>query len=508
MNLRRWQSVPALVTSVLLAFSLAGCNQQSASPESSSVPNNQAGARVKIEVLVSAINNLPTDPAMDMIKKELDTKLGIDLKITAVVGDEDYKNQRNLRLASNTSADLFYVDRRDMIKLSQQGSLLDLSPHMNKLQSTKQFVGGEEAMTTGTVKGRVFGIPKASPAPQFTLWLRQDWLEQVGMQAPVTISELLQVMKAFTEQDPDRNGKNDTYGFTGNPQFNALDQIFGAYGTTYPGKFYLKDGKLVNSIYDPLIKQALGFMNDMVKQGVVDPDFLANTKGQQKDKAYQGQVGLLNFNWPVVVNSDAAKQISAFQPQAKWVQIQAPTGPGGSYNGYDDVGARSMMVMPASLQKEPEKLQKVIELLNYLTSTEGSRLVQYGLLGIHYQLAGETITPTEQIHDVVYSHLYQLVGRDEMTYLRTKFPDAEPYYHFAIEQSRLKVLDAFIELPPGFNAADANRYIMEETFKFIYDKRPLSEYDDFVQTLEKTYHYGLYMESAGKQLVEQDLLKQ
>ncbi|MDF2653295.1 MAG: transporter substrate-binding protein [Paenibacillus sp.] len=485
MDLKRWQSVPTLVTCVLLAFSLAGCNQQSASPESS-VPNNQTGAKVKIEVLVSAINNLPTDPAMDMIKKELDTKLGIDLKITAVVGDEDYKNLRNLRLASNTSADLFYVDRRDMIKLSQQGSLLDLSPHIDKLQATKQFVGGEEAMTTGTVKGRVFGIPKASPAPQFTLWLRQDWLEQVGMQAPVTISELLHVMKAFTEQDPDRNGKNDTYGFTGNPQFNALDQIFGAYGTTYLGKFYLKDGKLVNSIYDPRIKQALGFMNEMVKQGVVDPDFLANTKGQQKDKAYQGQVGLLNFNWPVVVNSDAAKQISAFQPQAKWVQIQAPTGPGGSYNGYDDVGARSMMVMPASLQKEPEK----------------------GLPGIHYQLSGETITPTEQIHDVVYSHLYQLVGRDEMTYLQTKFPDAEPYYRFAIEQSRLKVLDAFIELPPGFNAADANRYIMEETFKFIYDKRPLSEYDDFVHTLEKTYHYELYMESARKQLVEQDLLNQ
>jgi putative aldouronate transport system substrate-binding protein len=48
---------------------------------------------------------------------------------------------------------------------------------------------------------------------------------------------------------------------------------------------------------------------------------------------------------------------------------------------------------------------------------------------------------------------------------------------------------------------------MEETFKFIYDKRPLSEYEDFVHTLEKTYHYDLYMEAARKQLVEQELLK-
>jgi putative aldouronate transport system substrate-binding protein len=123
-------------------------------------------------------------------------------------------------------------------------------------------------------------------------------------------------------------------------------------------------------------------------------------------------------------------------------------------------------------------------------------------------LAEEEIMPTENINNVVYSHLYQLLGRDEMTYLRTKFPDAEPYYRFAIEQPRLKVYDAFVELPQDFNAADANRYIMEETFKFIYDKRPLVEYDDFVATLEKTYQYKRYLEAAEKQLREQGFLLQ
>ncbi|RXZ82641.1 extracellular solute-binding protein [Paenibacillaceae bacterium] len=504
MNVNRWQTALALVIGFLLVASFTGCSFSPANPNST-VPSTQAG--VRLEVLVSALNNLPSDPAMDRIKRELDEALGIDLKITAIVGDEDYKNQRSLRLASNTSADLFYVDRRDMIKLSQQGKLLDLTPYMDELQETKQFVGGDETMTTGTYSGKVFGIPKTSPAPQFTLWVREDWLEKVGMQPPSTLGQLMEVMKAFTEQDPDGNGKHDTYGFTGNPQFNALDQLFGAYGTTFPGKFYIKDGQLINSLYDPRMKQALEFMKEMVTTGVVDPDFLANTKGQQKDKAYQGQVGLLNFNWPIVVNSDAVKQISTFQPEARWIQLSAPVGPGGAYNGYDDFSARSILVMPATLQKEPDKLRKIIELLNYLSSTEGSRLVQYGLQGVHYQLAEEEIMPTENIRDVVYSHLYQLLGRDEMTYLRTKFPDAEPYYSFAIDQPRLKVYDAFIELPQSFNAADANRYIMEETFKFISNKRPLAEYDDFVGTLEKAYHYTQYMEAAVKQLAEQGFLQ-
>lgn len=502
---RRHHPIPTVIMIVFITGLLAGCKSQSASPDQSE-NSTDAGAGVRIEAMVSAQNNLPSDSSHDVIKRELDKTLGIDLKITTNVGDEDYKNQWNLRIAGNSPPDLFYVDRRDMIKLAQQGSLLDLTPYMDKLQPAVQFVG-TEAMAAATVKGKVFGVTKASPAPQFTLWARQDWLERIGMKAPATLGELMLVMKAFTDKDPDGNGKNDTFGFTGNPNFNALDPIFGAFGTTYPGKFYIKNGKLTNSVYDPQFREALAYMNEMVKEGVVDPDFLANTKGQQKDKAYQGQVGLLNINWPLVVNTDAAAQIAAINPKAKWIQIEVPEGPGGAFNGYDDFGASNILVMPVTLQNEPLKLEKIIRLLNYLSSPEGSRLVQYGLKNVHYTLDGGEIRPTDKIDDVIYSHVYQLLGRDEMTYLATKFPAAEPYFSFAIEQPRIKVYDSFIQIPEGFRAVDANRYILEEMFKFIYGRRPLAEYDDFLKTLETKYNYGLYMEVARKQLEEQLSLK-
>lgn len=505
MGNRRLASIPAIVIVLFLAGSVSGCKQRAEGAQTESVADSGVG--VRIEVMVSAQNTLPNDLSKDIIKQELDKRLGIDLKITPHVGEEDYKNQWNLRIAGNSPPDLFYVDRRDMIKLSQQGSLLELTPYMDQLQQAVQFVGGTEAMASSTVKGHVFGLPKTSPAPQFTLWVRQDWLDRVGMKAPANLHEMMLMMKAFTEKDPDGNGKNDTYGFTGNPGFNALDQLFGAFGTTYPGKFYMKNGKLTNSVYDPQLKDALAYMNEMVKAGVVDPDFLANTKGQQMDKAYQGQVGLLNFNWPLVVNNDASKQIAGINPNARWLQIAPPEGPGGAYNGYDDFGARSILVVPATLQNEPVKLEKIIRLLHYLSSPEGSRLVQYGLENVHYTTDGNVIRPTERINDVIYSHLYQLLGRDEMTYLATKFSAAEPYFRFAIAQPRIKVFDAFVQLPEGFRAADANRYIYEEMFKFIYGKRPLEEYDDFVRDLEDKYNYGLYMESAGKQLEELGLLK-
>lgn len=42
--------------------------------------------------------------------------------------------------------------------------------------------------------------------------IRQDWLDNLNLQAPQTTDELYTVAKAFTDNDPDQNGKNDTYG--------------------------------------------------------------------------------------------------------------------------------------------------------------------------------------------------------------------------------------------------------------------------------------------------------
>ncbi|MFR6331699.1 MAG: extracellular solute-binding protein [Eisenbergiella sp.] len=42
--------------------------------------------------------------------------------------------------------------------------------------------------------------------------IRQDWLDKLGLKAPTTLDEFEEVIRAFTEQDPDGNGKKDTYG--------------------------------------------------------------------------------------------------------------------------------------------------------------------------------------------------------------------------------------------------------------------------------------------------------
>lgn len=50
------------------------------------------------------------------------------------------------------------------------------------------------------------------------------------MEMPATIEELHDVLYAFTYNDPDQNGKNDTYGFSlkysALPRFSTLLSIY------------------------------------------------------------------------------------------------------------------------------------------------------------------------------------------------------------------------------------------------------------------------------------------
>lgn len=493
---RRLIGVSVCVAATLL---LAACTLRA--PKESERSADPVRQTPLLEVFIAG-SELP-DPMNDDIKKALDAKLNIDLRIVACLGDE-CKTQLNMRMAVGNPPDIFYVDRRTLNRMAKQDQLLDLSPYIDLFKPTFDFVGGAKEHLT-SVEGKQYGIALNNTASQYTYWVRGDWLDKLGLKPPTNLDELAAVAEAITFRDPDGNGKNDTYGFSGAPN-QALGPIFGAFGTTYPGHFYRKDGRLMNSLYDPGMKPALEYIKALVDAGVVDPDFLSNTKVQHEVKAFQGQLGLFYYNWPNMINDNKVREWQQLNPNARWTQLPTPQGPGGAYASFYDPGDSNILVMPKTLGKSPYKLYKLIQLINYVSSPEGSRLVMYGIEGKHYTMSNGRIVPTAQMAQAKYSYMYQLTGRDELVYLQTKFAKQEPYFRFAMKQPRIEVLDSFIEPPPEYVPADTERYITGELYKFLYGKRPLSSYDDFLKTLDLEYHYDVYLQAAEQQLKSQGLL--
>lgn len=495
---------------VLLAGSalLAGCGE--AKPETGTNGGGQpapGGGPVKLDI-IGIGNGLPS-PDQDIIKQELDKALGTDLNLTVYSSGDDYKNQINVRMASANFPDLFQVDRQQLKQFSEQGLLLDLAPYWNELKPVQEFIG-EDSIKKGQWNGKQYAIAKTPQIPYNTYWIRKDWLDKLKLSVPETPEQLLLAAKAFTEQDPDGNGKKDTFGLTGG-KTSAFNPIFGAYGVGWLGgaAFYVKDGRMVNSLYDEGMQDALGFIRQMIDAGVVDPELMANTGLQHQQKAIKGQAGIVYIDWPNMSKEQFVEQIKAVNPNAEWVQLAALKGPGGQFDSAHDIGSTAALyAMPKALEKSPDKLKKVIELLNYVSSQEGSNLVQFGIEGKHYNLDNGKVAPTELMSkEGGYFWLYQFTGRPELEYLEVKFAPQAEYMKFANDQPRIEALNGFIDFPDGFNAADANRYIEEELSKFMYGKRPLAEYDAFLNTLEGSMNYKAYLDAAEARLKELGYLK-
>ncbi|WP_284646646.1 extracellular solute-binding protein [Paenibacillus silviterrae] len=503
---------PMLLSSVMLATgALAGCSSGDGKPAAGGQDAAKSGESkqpMKISITVEG-SGLPT-PEEDWIKKELDKRLNIDVSLTAIQGSNDYLNQMKVRSAAGNMPDLMMVDLVTLNDFAQKGLLLDLTPHLDtKLKQAKDFMGAS-LLKKGMVNGKYFAITRIPDVPFSSFWIRQDWLNTLGLKAPTTLDELYTVAKAFTEKDPDGNGKKDTYGFTGT-ELPAFAPIFGAYGMGAPGAghFYLKDGKLFNTYYDPNMTAALEYIKKLIAEDLVDPQFMTNKGTMARDQAFQGKAGIIFTGWTEIGKQEFIQQYKTVNAKAEWVPIEPPKGPGGQYDSAFDAEKPSrLFVIPKSLEKNPEKLQKIFDLLNYISGKEGNQLVMYGIEGRHYNLKNGKIELTDAMtKEGNYFHYYQMTGRPNEEYLTAKFPKEEPYIKFALKLPRLNSMDSAIIPPAGYNAADADRYAKEELVKFVYGKRPLSEYPAFLKTLEDTFKYKLLLDEAQKRAKELELIK-
>lgn len=501
----------AALLSATVTLSACGSGENGANAPSETKGEGGSSAPVEIDFFASG-SGMPASNE-DFILKALNEKL--NMKLNFNVAATEYEQQLNVKIAGGSAPDMFAVSKTQLQNYADQNLLLNLDDYLDRMPNVKSKLTGDD-LNKGRVDGMLYAIPKRAYLPMSTYWIRKDWLDKVGLQAPKTVEEFKAVAKAFTDGDPDGNGKKDTYGITGSgfgspDAVNApstFDPVFAAFGVATPGQFQLKDGDVAYSTALPEMKEALTFIHELVSSGYVDPEFMTNKGLKHQEKAFMGQAGIVFLNWGEMVKDNYVEQYKAINPNAEWMQLPALTGPGGTYQGSFDIGSTGgRYVIAASLAKEPEKLDKVLEYLDYVTGEEGSKLVMYGIEGEHYNLEGGKVVATDRVSETSYAFNHQLTGRDELNYLKTKFDKQQSYISFAAEEPRITTYNEFVPIPDGVSINDKNRYETEEITKFIYGQRSFDEFQPFVDKLMNDFKVTTYLEEAKKVLGELGYLK-
>ena len=456
---------------------------------------------IEIEIAVSSLGNgWPTDLADDFVYQKILEDTGISMKLVLV---DDYYTAINARMAGGNTPDMIRTDVDHMITWARMETIKDLTPYLdNELANYKAWLGSTE-MAACYVDGKLFALPQLYDGSkhQYCVTVRQDWLDALGLQMPTTLQEYYDVAYAFTYNDPDQNGLDDTIGITAAKGMVAFNSIMGCFDTVLSNQIIIRDGKVTNTLLQPGMVEGLQWCKKFVDDKLIDPDCVTTT-GTDKFKA--GTVGMHACSWPGIWKTYGQEQIHAINPNAVtsfFTTLKSEVG-AEDVMFTDDLNTTNN-VLAVSADISDEKLEAMFKLIDYLVSDEGSKLVFYGLENVHWKYdENGNIVMTENATAANYISTYQLFSRKEAEYLGVKFPEAKEVFEATMSAGRIQVYNSLVREPEEMYLSDMEAYVKQEMLNFIYGDRELSqeEYDKFIQELRDLYDFDAYMEAATEQL--------
>ena len=249
--------------------------------------------------------------------------LNINYVTEWLVDTTKYADQLNMAISSNSLPDMFVANAEQVANLARNGQIEDYTDIYEKyasplLRDTIEF-HDKIAFGPATIDNRLYAIPLTNDfSDEITvMYIRDDWMQKLGLQPPKTMDDLFAIAEAFSKNDPDGNGQNDTYGIATDMYLNYIFEMVGPYYGGYRG-IWLKDnsGKLAYSNTMPAFKESLREINKMFHAGLTDPEFAVKDIFAMTDGIAQGKYGIYPGSfwalyWMLGLNMDN-------QPDSNW----------------------------------------------------------------------------------------------------------------------------------------------------------------------------------------------
>ena len=250
--------------------------------------------------------------------------------------DSQYDTNVSMAISMGSLPDIMVVSSQDEVEqLVEAGLIEDLTESYNNCISDrirKMYESyGDSLKDMVTYDGKIMALPETNITDGPNLvWLRKDWMDKLGLSAPHTIDDVVNIVKHFISEDPgnngvDASGKPNTVGLavdtdvTGECGYSSeflLDIIFACFGA-YPKQWIMSDdGEIVYGSVTDEAKEALSYISSLYNQGVIDNDFLLRTSTNICELIENGQCGSFFGPW-WAPNNPLANAVSS-NPDADW----------------------------------------------------------------------------------------------------------------------------------------------------------------------------------------------
>lgn len=328
---------------------------------------------------------LENNPILAYIEEHLGIRLRIEAPPLSSYGD-----RVKMLVSTGDMPDLVHYGADIAAKeWAEDGLLLDLTDLIDQYPNmaanhSKEQLGDCDLLGTG----RIYGLPRANSYDKWGFLINKKWLDKVGMEAPTTVAEFVEVCRAFTTGDPDGNGQADTFGASFGANQTSMDSGIWHLRNDFLSMAYSisswhhgmpdADGSAKLRALKSGYPAYMQLMRSLYEEGIIDREFVTHKADEAIEKLAQGRVGIagasesnftsnvlekysLNpddfmFCKPLVLNEGDKPQYA--MPPSAWMAYY--------------VNAKS------------EHVDAVMRLLDWADSEEGFVMMQMGLAGLHY----------------------------------------------------------------------------------------------------------------------------
>ena len=223
--------------------------------------------------------------------------------------EERYSELVNILVKNQNLPDIMVVTDREILKELVENDLVeDLTEVFEKCTSPriKEMYEsyGDALLNSGKFNGRLMAVPETviDHGPNL-LWLRKDWMEELGQEEPETLEDAFEIIDAFVQN---RMGTEDgetpvglacdtnLVGTTSSSY--SVDPVFDSFGAN-PQRWISQDGEIVYGSLTEETKEALDYLHKLYDRGILDRNFALRAPNNLRDLVVNGKCGAFFGLW-------------------------------------------------------------------------------------------------------------------------------------------------------------------------------------------------------------------
>lgn len=348
----------------------------------------------------------------NIVLQEMEKQTGTNIDMMYVPTGE-VNNKRSALIAAETPPDVFSLGLADATEMYEHGMLADMRPILEKVAPEVLELYGDslEQVPLNKATGGIYMIPDQCIAAWKTvgMFIRQDWLNNLGLEVPTDLESFAKVMHAFTYDDPNQNGVDDTYGLCANfevfKEWTSGRTIFGAYGIAMGNPYVQEDGTIASWIRHPNFLEAMKYFKSLIDDGVVEPDFMSIPKMDLFGRFWDGTAGAGDW-WghSALANWYPGRYVEDPLPDITYTVLEGPYGDKGvtashpSYTGGYVVSSGC------------KNLEGVGRIIKYCMSNEGNDTLFLGVEGVMFEWVDKEAGTYRRLGDYTDDALHRQHG--------------------------------------------------------------------------------------------------